>query len=70
MPPDTPWPFDEREAWRLVAGAAKGLRAMHAAGLAHRDVKVCSFLVFFVLLIYSFLCSSILFFARYSFAST
>ena len=39
--PQTPrrWPFPERALLKVLAGTAAGLRAMHRAGYAHRDVK-------------------------------
>ena len=33
------WPFPEGELLRVAAGCVKGLGAMHAKGLAHRDMK-------------------------------
>ena len=38
-PYDTPWPYSEAEIWRIFHGTVSGLRAMHSAGLAHRDIK-------------------------------
>lgn len=36
---EAPWPFSEERVLRLTAGMCEALAAMHASGLAHRDMK-------------------------------
>ena len=33
------WPFSERECAQILAGVAEALLALHARGIAHRDIK-------------------------------
>lgn len=40
-----PAPMDERQAMGILAGAAKGLAALHGAGILHRDLKPANILM-------------------------
>ena len=39
------WPFPERAALATLLGTARGLRTMHDAGIAHRDIKPHNILI-------------------------